>query len=264
MQPHTQDPNSGYLLFDRQENGRWLPKYLINGRSVTYDDGGLLQQIIEEQASTALGTNPTSPRSPSRRLWDESMAEATRLARSIQETINSRVNRRWSQIIPGTPFVPVTSTNPTQSYTIPSRLSTVLNTIQQRPLTDEEMEAGGTDADHHCKICFSNMQNVRLLPCRHTEACKDCLNVMFPSQRKTTCPICRGAVISVELYNPFPVIDGGGSAAAATGGSEPMRALQTPVGRARKVSENMACPKCAKVFTVGGGSYTKHVRKCTA
>jgi hypothetical protein len=56
--------------------------------------------------------------------------------------------------------------------------------------------------DIMCSICNDNKQNIRFIPCGHTNTCSQCyIHIQHPRE----CPMCRGQINSIVKYTPVEV-----------------------------------------------------------
>lgn len=74
-------------------------------------------------------------------------------------------------------------------------LAIPVGAIIAETLDDEEM----------CIVCNTNKQNIRFLPCKHTNTCSECCREMLGRATPYlpfSCPMCRGRVSQIVLYTP--------------------------------------------------------------
>ena len=55
-----------------------------------------------------------------------------------------------------------------------------------------------------CSICLQAEANAQLLPCEHSELCRDCLLLMlcaWPNATEPSCPLCREPIEAMVFFN---------------------------------------------------------------
>lgn len=82
------------------------------------------------------------------------------------------------------------------------------SSIRQRLIDEEELAALGDveyNPECHCVICMARQQNIKFLPCGHTNTCRTCSTRILPDcTGKITCPICRSTIDEiVDLEQEF-------------------------------------------------------------
>jgi hypothetical protein len=59
--------------------------------------------------------------------------------------------------------------------------------------------------DEMCVVCNFNRQNIRFLPCQHTNTCSECCKELLKnasSYNPISCPMCRGKITQIITYTP--------------------------------------------------------------
>jgi hypothetical protein len=80
-------------------------------------------------------------------------------------------------------------------------------------LADLEKEDRHDEAWHGepCVICLSEPRNTAVLPCRHLCCCEECARILSVGSqlRAETCPVCRGKITGLQVFEVKSVIDVG-------------------------------------------------------
>ena len=68
------------------------------------------------------------------------------------------------------------------------------------PIPPDVVVSQTVNEDIMCVVCNTNKQNIRLLPCKHTNTCSQCyVRIIKPRE----CPMCRGHIDSIIKYTPI-------------------------------------------------------------
>ena len=75
----------------------------------------------------------------------------------------------------------------------------IINTIPILPsdITVIKCEEDCEETEEICSICYSNMRNIRFIPCGHNIMCSEC----YVKSDSYECPLCRGDIDDITKYN---------------------------------------------------------------